>query len=93
MLGQGTFGQVVECVREDHGHERLAVKVIKNQQAYFQQVHCRCRTHCVPPCVPSPRGMLRVQHRLGHRHRSMRAAASCVRSVIACRSDQSGESS
>ena len=41
MLGQGTFGQVVECVREDHGHERLAVKVIKNQQAYFQQVpHC-----------------------------------------------------
>ncbi len=39
MLGQGTFGQVVECIREDHGHERLAVKVIKNQQAYFQQVH------------------------------------------------------
>ena len=38
MLGQGTFGQVVECIREDHGHERLAVKVIKNQQAYFQQV-------------------------------------------------------
>ena len=38
MLGQGTFGQVVECIREDHGRERLAVKVIKNQQAYFQQV-------------------------------------------------------
>ena len=41
MLGQGTFGQVVECIREDHGHERLAVKVIKNQQAYFQQVQPR----------------------------------------------------
>ena len=43
MLGQGTFGQVVECIREDHGHERLAVKVIKNQQAYFQQVTSQLR--------------------------------------------------
>ncbi len=52
MLGQGTFGQVVECVREDHGHERLAVKVIKNQQAYFQQVlHCQRPTHCMPPAL------------------------------------------
>ena len=36
LLGQGTFGQVVECSREGDA-ERLAVKIIKNQQAYFQQ--------------------------------------------------------
>ena len=36
LLGQGTFGQVVKCVREDTG-EAVAVKVIKNQPAYYHQ--------------------------------------------------------
>ncbi len=42
LLGQGTFGQVVECTRLglDGGAEQVAVKVIKNQSAYFQQVGC-----------------------------------------------------
>ena len=37
MLGQGTFGQVVKCYCEETG-EVVAVKVIKNQEAFFQQV-------------------------------------------------------
>ena len=37
MLGQGTFGQVVRCVREDT-REEVAVKVIKNQTAFYHQV-------------------------------------------------------
>ena len=37
LLGQGTFGQVVRCVREDTG-EDVAVKVIKNQPAFYHQV-------------------------------------------------------
>lgn len=37
LLGQGTFGQVVKCHCEETG-ESLAVKVIKNQDAFFQQV-------------------------------------------------------
>ena len=37
LLGQGTFGQVVRCVREDTGEE-VAVKVIKNQPAFYHQV-------------------------------------------------------
>lgn len=36
MLGQGTFGQVAKCVREDTG-EVVAVKVIKNRPAYYHQ--------------------------------------------------------
>ena len=36
LLGQGTFGQVVECLRSGD-NEHVAVKIIKNQQAYFQQ--------------------------------------------------------
>ena len=36
MLGQGTFGQVVACRCDDWGKE-VAVKVIKNQQAYYHQ--------------------------------------------------------
>lgn len=36
LLGQGTFGQVVKCVREDNG-EVVAVKVVKNLPAYFHQ--------------------------------------------------------
>eukprot|EP00898_Chlorokybus_atmophyticus_P004030 jgi/Chlat1/4628/Chrsp3S05631 len=36
MLGQGTFGQVASCVREDT-REIVAVKVIKNQPAYYHQ--------------------------------------------------------
>ena len=43
MLGQGTFGQVVRCLREDT-HEEVAVKVIKNQTAFYHQV-------LAPPCV------------------------------------------
>lgn len=36
MLGHGTFGQVAKCwVEEFNGF--LAVKVIKNQPAYYQQ--------------------------------------------------------
>ena len=37
LLGQGTFGQVVRCVRED-SREDVAVKVIKNQTAFYHQV-------------------------------------------------------
>lgn len=37
MLGQGTFGQVVRCCREDT-REEVAVKVIKNQTAFYHQV-------------------------------------------------------
>ena len=42
LLGQGTFGQVVECTRTgpEGLTEQVAVKVIKNQTAYFNQV-CR----------------------------------------------------
>ncbi|KAK9907302.1 hypothetical protein WJX75_001083 [Coccomyxa subellipsoidea] len=36
MLGQGTFGQVVRCCREDT-REEVAVKVIKNQTAFYHQ--------------------------------------------------------
>lgn len=36
LLGQGTFGQVVKCQRVKTG-ELVAVKVIKNQPAYFNQ--------------------------------------------------------
>ncbi|KAK9828495.1 hypothetical protein WJX72_000356 [[Myrmecia] bisecta] len=36
MLGQGTFGQVVECLCEVTG-ETVAVKVIKNQTAFYHQ--------------------------------------------------------
>ena len=36
LLGQGTFGQVVKCIREDT-REVVAIKVIKNQQAFYQQ--------------------------------------------------------
>lgn len=36
LLGQGTFGQVVKCVREDNG-DVVAVKVVKNLPAYFHQ--------------------------------------------------------
>jgi dual specificity protein kinase YAK1 len=36
MLGQGTFGQVFKCTVQDSG-ETVAVKVIKNQAAYFHQ--------------------------------------------------------
>lgn len=37
MLGQGTFGQVVRCTLQDT-QENLAVKVIKNQTAFYHQV-------------------------------------------------------
>jgi serine/threonine protein kinase len=46
LLGQGTFGQVVRCVRED-SREEVAVKVIKNQTAFYHQVpsHALCLSH------------------------------------------------
>lgn len=37
LLGQGTFGQVVRCIRQDV-QEAVAVKVIKNQTAFYHQV-------------------------------------------------------
>ncbi|EFN51440.1 hypothetical protein CHLNCDRAFT_140157, partial [Chlorella variabilis] len=39
LLGQGTFGQVFKCVGaedEDDG-EAIAIKVVKNQAAYYHQ--------------------------------------------------------
>lgn len=36
MLGQGTFGQVVKCSIPETDHF-VAVKVIKNQPAYYRQ--------------------------------------------------------
>lgn len=35
-LGQGTFGQVVRC-RCSESKRKVAIKIIKNQDAYFQQ--------------------------------------------------------
>ena len=36
VLGQGTFGQVVKC-QNMVTHEIVAVKVVKNKPAYFNQ--------------------------------------------------------
>lgn len=36
MLGQGTFGQVVKC-QNLRTQEVVAVKVVKNRTAYFNQ--------------------------------------------------------
>lgn len=36
VLGQGTFGQVVKC-QNTRTHEIVAVKVVKNKPAYFNQ--------------------------------------------------------
>jgi hypothetical protein len=36
MLGQGTFGQVAACYSDAQGAS-VAVKVIKNQPAYYHQ--------------------------------------------------------
>ena len=36
ILGQGTFGQVVKC-QNMKSHEIVAVKVVKNKPAYFNQ--------------------------------------------------------
>ena len=47
MLGQGTFGQVVKCYCEETG-ELLAVKVIKNQDAFFQQVNTEQSLFLIP---------------------------------------------
>lgn len=35
-MGQGTFGQVVKC-QNIKTHEIVAVKVVKNKPAYFNQ--------------------------------------------------------
>ncbi len=47
MLGQGTFGQVVRCLREDT-REEVAVKVIKNQTAFYHQVSRGIRGRLIP---------------------------------------------
>eukprot|EP01103_Thecamoeba_quadrilineata_P007395 TRINITY_DN1727_c0_g1_i1.p1 TRINITY_DN1727_c0_g1~~TRINITY_DN1727_c0_g1_i1.p1 ORF type:complete len:423 (+),score=32.48 TRINITY_DN1727_c0_g1_i1:57-1325(+) len=36
LLGQGTFGQVVKCRRDDT-KELVAIKIVKNRPAYFNQ--------------------------------------------------------
>lgn len=36
VLGQGTFGQVVKC-QNTKTHDIVAVKVVKNKPAYFNQ--------------------------------------------------------
>jgi dual specificity protein kinase YAK1 len=36
MLGQGTFGQVVKCW-DTESNDYVAVKVIKNQPAFYHQ--------------------------------------------------------
>jgi dual specificity protein kinase YAK1 len=42
VMAQGTFGQVVSCWSDDFG-KAVAVKVIKNQPAYYHQVRlCWC---------------------------------------------------
>ena len=53
LLGQGTFGQVVECTRTgpEGLTEQVAVKVIKNQTAYFNQVRRPLHTAHVWFCV------------------------------------------
>lgn len=38
ILGQGTFGQVVECTSDVAPDAPVAVKVIKNQAAFYHQV-------------------------------------------------------
>ena len=45
LLGQGTFGQVVKCIREDT-REVVAIKVIKNQQAFYQQARLAWLSAC-----------------------------------------------
>ena len=40
VLGQGTFGQVVECTSDAAPDAPVAVKVIKNQAAFYHQVCC-----------------------------------------------------
>ena len=47
LLGQGTFGQVVRCLRED-SREEVAVKVIKNQTAFYHQVHSQSSALSAP---------------------------------------------
>eukprot|EP01116_Phalansterium_solitarium_P011157 TRINITY_DN2676_c1_g1_i3.p1 TRINITY_DN2676_c1_g1~~TRINITY_DN2676_c1_g1_i3.p1 ORF type:complete len:784 (-),score=185.19 TRINITY_DN2676_c1_g1_i3:137-2488(-) len=36
MLGQGTFGQVVKCI-DIHTNDHVAIKIVKNKPAYFNQ--------------------------------------------------------
>ncbi len=60
ILGQGTFGQVVKC-QNMKTHEVVAVKVVKNKPAYFNQSMMevtilelvRCVLYCgLPICSP-----------------------------------------
>ena len=43
-LGAGTFGQVVKCRLQETGEE-VAVKVIKNQQAFYCQARATRMPH------------------------------------------------
>ena len=58
ILGQGTFGQVVECVSDTSPEAPVAVKVIKNQAAFYHQVCASCCpaqssiTIFHGPCIP-----------------------------------------
>ena len=56
ILGQGTFGQVVECVPDTATKAPVAVKVIKNQAAFYHQVTLLRSLH--EPC-PGPHLTLR----------------------------------
>ncbi|KAA1125317.1 dual specificity protein kinase yak1 [Puccinia graminis f. sp. tritici] len=44
VLGQGTFGQVVKC-QDMKTHQVVAVKVVKNKQAYFSQRYLHHHNH------------------------------------------------
>lgn len=37
LLGSGTFGQVFKCTDVDNSSRTVAIKVVKNKQAYFNQ--------------------------------------------------------
>jgi serine/threonine protein kinase len=42
LLGQGTFGQVVKCINTET-HEQVAVKIVKNKRAYYNQGQVEAR--------------------------------------------------
>lgn len=55
MLGQGTFGQVAACYSEAQGCS-VAVKVIKNQPAYYHQARVEVRERGRESTPPPPPG-------------------------------------
>ena len=52
-LGAGTFGQVVKCRLQDTGEE-VAVKVIKNQQAFYCQARATRTPHAAHAALSIP---------------------------------------